>query len=210
MAGAVRTKATRSSWTAEQWRSVRSPHCVHLLAALEALEEASVTELAALTGRTRQSIYPHLAGMARAGIVGTATGNGRGRQIVRYRYLPEVFARSVDQSTGRGVRAGADVSARALRDAMLRCHRWGKVADGRPIDFWRNPEAFTSVRVAWLDDRARAQLNRLFRRAGQVLTKACRRRMGQRTCVLMYHFPDYTAAEARRVIAARSTRRRAR
>ena len=210
MASVARTKTARNGWTAEQWRAMRSPHRVHLLAALQALGEASVSEVAAVTGRTRQSIYPHLADMARVGIIGAVAGDLRGRQIARFRFLPEVLARSVDPSTGRGLRAGADVSARALRDAMLRCHRWGKVADGRPIDFSRNPQARTSIRVAWLDERSRAELNRLFHKAGQVLMKACRRRKGQRTCVLMYHFPDYTAAEARRALASAPARRRSR
>ncbi|MFM7809379.1 MAG: hypothetical protein ACKPEA_15840, partial [Planctomycetota bacterium] len=95
-------------------------------------------------------------------------------------------------------------------DAQIRCHRWGKVRDGRPIDFSRNPEAWTSIRVTWLDDRARAQLNELFRKAGAVLTKGCRLRTGQRTCVLMFHFPDFTALEAKRELRDRAPRRRAR
>ena len=176
---------------------MRSPPRVHLLAALEALGVASVTELAMLTGRTRQSIYPHLRDMARAGIIATHVDTRRGRAVAGFRFAPELLAGTVDQPTGRGLRAGADVSARALNDARLRCHRWGKVADGRPIDLSRNPDAMTSIRITWLDASLRAELNRLFRKAAEVVQQGCERRAGQRTCVLMYHFPDYTASEAR-------------
>lgn len=176
---------------------MRSPQRVHLLAALEALGEASVAEVAMLTGRTRQSIYPHLSDMVRVGLIGKVFRMGRGRRIAKFKYLPEMLACSVDPRTGFGLRAAADVSARALHDAQLRCHRWGRVAEGRPIDLARNPEAATSIRVTWLDARLRLRLNRILRQASVVLQQGLRRRKGQRTCVLMYHFPDFTAAEAR-------------
>ena len=72
-----RAAPKRSSWTPEQWRVMRSPHRVHLIVALEALGDASVADLAALTGRTRQSLYPHLSAMARAGIIGKNTRSHR-------------------------------------------------------------------------------------------------------------------------------------
>ena len=183
---------------------------MHLLAGLQAFGEATVAELAALTGRSRQSIYPHLATMARAGVIGVGTRVGAGRRIAVYRFLPEKLAACVDQSTGRGLRAGADVSAGALNDAQLRCRRWGLVADGEPVDLSANPEAFTSIRVTWLDDRLRARLNRLLRQAMAVLQQGCVRRAGRRTCVLLYHFPDFTAGEARAALARRKSRRRSR
>ncbi len=190
---------------------MRSPSRVHLLAALEALGEASVTEVAELTGRTRQSIYPHLTDMARAGIIGTRTRAGRGRAVTVFRFLPEVLAASVDQATGRGLREAADVSAGALNDAQLRCRRWGRVAGGRPVDLSRNHEAVMSIRVTWLDDALRARLNGLLRKVHRVLQAGCARRKGRRTCVLLYHFPDHTAAEARAALgpARRRTRTRA-
>jgi len=177
---------------------------VHLLAALQALGEASVAEISELTGRSRQSMYPHLSSMARAGIVGTGSRTHLGRRVTVFRFLPERLAASVDQAKGRGIRAGADVSAGALKDAGLRCRRWGEVADGVRIDLARNPEAVTSIRVSWLDDRLRARLNRLLRKAAAVLQEGCARRKGRRTLVLMYHFPDYTPGEARRVLAAKA------
>jgi len=206
----TRARSTSRGWSSQQWRSVRSPHRVLLLAALQALGDASVAELAALTGRSRQSIYPHLSAMARVGVIGTTGGLRSQGAAVRFQYLPTVIGQSVDQGTGRGLRDGAEVSARALRDVQTRCRRWGQVADGRPIDFARNPDARTDIRITWLDDRMRQRLNRLFRQAEAVLHQGCVRRKGQRTCVLLFHFPDFTAREAREASRTRVARVRAR
>lgn len=187
---------------------------MQLLAALEALGDASVAELAALTGRTRQSIHPHLASMARVGIIARESRPGGPRKVVRFRYRPEVMSRIVDESTGYGVRIGADISARVLGDAQVRCRRWGAAADGRPIDFSRNPDARTAIRISWLDSKMRRRLNRLLKQAEELLRQGCVRRKGRRTYVLLYHFPDLTAAEARQAansrILRRPSRRRAR
>jgi hypothetical protein len=207
MASRVSAGAASGGWSMQQWRAVRSPHRVHLLAALEALGDASVAELAALTGRSRQSIYPHLAAMARMGIIGTSVSLNTHREVVRFRYLAEMLARSVDPATGTGLRQGADVSARALGDAQLRCRRWGMVADGKPIDFVRNPEAMTHIRITWLDEASRSRLNQLLRQVRSLLQQGCIRRKGQRTCVLLFHFPDFTAREARQALRSRTARR---
>jgi len=187
---------------------MRSPHRVHLIVALEALGDASVADLAALTGRTRQSLYPHLSAMSRAGIIGTSTRSHRARAATRFQYLPGVLARSVDQSTGAGLRAGADVSAGALRDAQIRCRRWGAVADGQPIDLSRNPDARTAIRVTWLDAARRQRLNQLMRKAEELIRQGCVKRKGRRTCVLLYHFPDFTAGEARQAVKSRAAGKR--
>ena len=189
---------------------MRSPHRVHLMVALEALGDASVADLAALTGRTRQSLYPHLSAMSRAGIIGTSTRSHRARAATRFQYLPGVLARSVDQSTGAGLRAGADVSAGALRDAQIRCRRWGAVADGQPIDLSRNPDARTAIRVTWLDAARRRRLNQLMRKAEELIRQGCVKRKGRRTCVLLYHFPDFTAGEARQAVKSRAAGKRVR
>jgi len=189
---------------------MRSPHRVHLMVALEALGDASVADLAALTGRTRQSLYPHLSAMSRAGIIGTSTRSHRARAATRFQYLPGVLARSVDQSTGAGLRAGADVSAGALRDAQIRCRRWGAVADGQPIDLSRNPDARTAIRVTWLDAARRRRLNQLMRKAEELIRQGCVKRKGRRTCVLLYHFPDFTAGEARQAVKSRAASKRVR
>jgi hypothetical protein len=178
---------------------------VHLLAALEALGEATATEVAELTGRTRPSVYPHLQDMARAGIIGTGQRTAGGRPATTFRFLPDVMASIVDTARGRGLREGAAVSAGALHDASLRCRRWGRVAEGTRIDLARNPEAITSVRITWLDDALRARLNALLRKVDTVLRAGCARREGRRTCVLLYHFPDLTLGEARTAIKARRT-----
>lgn len=205
-----RAAPKRSSWTPEQWRVMRSPHRVHLIVALEALGDASVADLAALTGRTRQSLYPHLSAMARAGIIGKNTRSHRAGAAIRFQYRPDLVARSVDQSTGSGLRAGADVSAGALRDAEIRCRRWGAVADGQPIDLSRNPDARTVIRVTWLDAARRRRLNQLMRKAQELIRQGCVKRKGRRTCVLMYHFPDFTAGEARQAMKSRAAGKRAR
>ena len=203
-----RAACKSASWTPEQWRVMRSPHRVHLMVALEALGDASVADLAALTGRTRQSLYPHLSAMSRAGIIGTSTRSHRARAATRYQYLPSVLARSVDQSTGAGLRGGADVSAGALRDAQIRCRRWGAVADGQPIDLSRNPDARTAIRVTWLDAAQRRRLNQLMRKAEELIRQGCVKRKGRRTCVLLYHFPDFTAGEARQAVKSRAAGKR--
>ena len=205
MASESRRSAKSTGWTDRQWKAVRSPQRVHLLAALEAFGEATVSEVAELTGRTRQSIYPHLEAMARVGIVGTGTRLLHGRRIATFRFLPEVLAGHVDQATGRGLRAAVAVAAGALSDAQKRCRRWGEVSDGRPVDLSRNSLAVMSIRVSWLDDRLRARLNGHLRKAAAVLRQGCARRKGRRTCVLLYHFPDYTAAEARRALRPRQS-----
>lgn len=129
------------------------------------------------------------------------------RTVAVFQFLPRKLQGSVRERTGEGVRQAAMVSARALVDAQLRCRRWGALDDRRPIDLTSNPEAYTSVRVTWLDDRSRARLNGLLRQVSTVLREGCIARKGRRTCVLIYHFPDYTASEARMLRANSPTPR---
>jgi hypothetical protein len=186
---------------------MRSPQRVHVLAALEAIRQGTLAELAAVMGRTRQSLHPHLTAMAEAGIIGRTHRIDRGRSVAVFQFLPRKLQGSVRERTGEGVRQAAMVSARALVDAQLRCRRWGALDDRRPIDLTSNPEAYTSVRVTWLDDRSRARLNGLLRQVSSVLREGCIARKGRRTCVLIYHFPDYTASEARMLRANSPTPR---
>lgn len=176
---------------------MRSPHRVHVLAALQALGEGTLADVAALTGRSRQSVHPHLRALAAAGIIGITAGARKGRDVTRYRFMPERMAACVNQATGFGIAQAADVSARALKDAQVRCRRWGTMADRQPINLANNPEAVTSVRTSWLDDARRRKFNDLLRQAMAVLQEGCTRRTGRRTFVLLYHFPDYTAHEVK-------------
>lgn len=195
-------------WTAAQWAAMRSPHRVHLLAALEALGEGTLAEVSVLTGRSRQSVHPHLKAMVVAGIIGTSMRTVHGRDVATYRFLPERIVASVNQATGFGLRQAADISARALQDAQARCHRWGRMADRRPIDLAINPEAVTSVCTSWLDAAQRRKFNDLLRQAMAVLREGCATRKGRRTFVLIYHFPDYTARETRAQRGAAKPRQR--
>jgi DNA-binding transcriptional ArsR family regulator len=192
-----RPNTTSRVWGERQWRALRSPQRVHLYAALEALREATVSEIAELTGRTRPSIYPHLQEMLRAGIISSGSRAQAGRRVATYRFLPEQMAASVDQRSGRGLAKAAAATSGALRETGRRLDRWGQLAEGHPIDLRVNPEAVTSIRVTWLDDRARTRLNRLLARVASILDSGCRARKGCRTCVLLAHFPDITAREAR-------------
>ncbi len=58
-----------NGWSDPQWRAVNSPHRMHLVSMLEALKKSTVAELAELTGRSQQSIYPHLKILVKAGLV---------------------------------------------------------------------------------------------------------------------------------------------
>lgn len=192
-----RPTATSRVWSERQWRALRSPQRVHLYAALEALREATVSEIAELTGRTRPSIYPHLRTMAGAGIIATGHRMQGGRRVATYKFLPDRMAASVDPRSGRGVGKAAAASSNALRETCRRLDRWGRLAEGHPIDLQRNPEAMTSIRMTWLDDRARSRVNQLLARVATILDAGCHARKGRRTCVLLVHFPDISALEAR-------------
>jgi len=184
-------------WTPQQWLAVSSPHRIQLLALLDGLGEATVNELAELSGRTAQSLYPHLDALVNAGFLVMREPAETGKRSRIYARGPALSVAPVDPSTGNGNSNFADMGALVLHDASARLRRYGQTTEGVP-----NPSGFDAphrliAELTWLDDDRRRELNGLFTRIREVIQEGRVSRSGRRTNVLLYHFPDVTLREAK-------------
>jgi DNA-binding transcriptional ArsR family regulator len=184
-------------WTPQQWQAVSSPHRLQLLLLLTGLKEATVHELAELSGRTAQSLYPHLDALVHAGFLVVREPAETGRRSRVYACGPASMVAPVDATTGRGNRDSAELSALMLHDACARLRRFGSIAEGMPLGEGAERAVAMHSELTWLDDDRRRRVNDLMRQIMAVVQEGRAARGGRRTNVLLYHFPDVTLREAR-------------
>lgn len=195
----ARANSPRSSWTREQWLAIASPHRYQLLHLLASLGRATVHELAELTGRSPQSIYPHLQALCNVGfLVACATDDDttqtRGRA---YMPGPALLVSPVDPETGAGNSRMVELGAMMLHDAVARLLRHGETCEGVPVGRGQAARQSMLASVTWLDDARRARLNELCTAIAQLVEEGRRSQSGERATVLAYHFPDVTLRESR-------------
>lgn len=143
----------------EMW-VLASPIRVEVLNAVCALEECSVAEIAAFTGRSRTSLYPHIEQLVESGLMIEGESRLAGK---RYEQLYHPIARTVgtrhDSSDPDNV-AYHQAYGNAVGRLMARLH---ERATANPDAVVRGPQRDTNacLQVAWVDDDSLAELNTL-------------------------------------------------
>jgi hypothetical protein len=75
-------------WSPQQWQAVSSPHRLQIMVLMAGLKQATVQELAELSGRTAQSLYPHLEALVAAQFRKRASGPARTCSDLPQRFRP--------------------------------------------------------------------------------------------------------------------------
>ena len=202
-----------NGWSDPQWRAVNSPHRMHLVRMLEALKKSTVAELAELTGRSQQSIYPHLKILVKAGLVRELqkpvhiAKNGRksssktvpnlsaSRSTCFYEFNPASFQKAIESKNGVGLMRATHLTSILLHDLGLRCKRWGEANERAGMRVAIHNQNLMSTEITWLTNSHWKQFNKLAAQLMKLIRDARHNRKGQRMCIGLFQFPDVTVAE---------------
>ncbi|MEY4118492.1 MAG: hypothetical protein RLZZ116_1820 [Planctomycetota bacterium] len=162
------------------------------------LKQATVQELAELSGRTAQSLYPHLEALVSAQFLVVQEPQETGKRSRTYVLGPAAALPPVNPQTGIGNSERVELAALMLHDSCARLRRYGTIAEGIPPKTGAEREHVTLSELTWLDDDRRARVNALSMEILQIIREGRAQRTGRRTNVIVYHFPDVTLREARK------------
>jgi len=162
------------------------------------LKQATVQELADLSGRTAQSLYPHLDALVNANFLVIREPQETGKRSRSYELGPAAGQPPVDPKTGAGNQEAIELAALMLHDSCARLRRYAATVDGLPVKSGDERDRVTMSELTWLDDDRRRRLNQLSTEILQIIREGRAERSGRRTNVLVYHFPDVTLREARK------------
>jgi len=195
----ARHPAPRANWSKDQWIAIASPHRYQLLHLVASIGRTTVHELAELTGRSPQSIYPHLQALADAQFLTAATGEGDATHARGRAYMPgpALLVSPFDPDTGAGTSRMAELGAMMLHDAIARLQRHGEICEGSPVGRGQAARQSMLASTTWLDAKRRARLNELCTHIPALVEQGRGARDGERVHVLAYHFPDVTLRESR-------------
>ena len=185
-------------WSPQQWQAVSSPHRLQIMVLMAGLKQATVQELAELSGRTAQSLYPHLDALVNASFLVVREPQETGKRSRSYALGPAALLPPVNQATGVGNQEAIELAALMLHDSCARLRRYGTTVDGLPVKSGDERERVTMSELTWLDDDRRRRLNKLSMEILQIIREGRAERSGRRTNVVVYHFPDVTLREARK------------
>lgn len=209
----------RNGWRDPQWRAVNSPHRMHLVSMLEALKKSTVAELAELTGRSQQSIYPHLKILVKAGLVSElrepvrGSKNGRksatrpatnlstSRSTCLYEFNPTSFQKAIHSKNGVGLMRATHLTSILLHDLGLRCQRWGEANERGGMRVAIHNQNLMSTEITWFTNAHWKQFNKLAAQLMKLIRDARHNRKGQRMCIGLFQFPDVTVAELKQGLA---------
>lgn len=144
-----------------------SPIRVEILNAVCALDECSAAQIAALTGRSRTSLYPHIEQLLEAGYIIESDVRLAGK---RYEQLYCPIARSVGtkhNSKDPDNVAFHQAYGNAVGRLIARLH---ERATADPDAVVRGPQRDTHAGItsAWVDDESLAELNDLIERIWEI------------------------------------------
>lgn len=144
-----------------------SPIRVDVLNAVCALEECSVAEIAAFTGRSRTSLYPHIEQLLESGLIFEGEKRLAGK---RYEQLYTPIARSI--ATKHNSKDPENVAyhqayGNAVGRLMARLH---ERATAQPDAAVRGPTRDTHAGIfsAWVDDSELEEINTLLSRIWEI------------------------------------------
>ena len=164
---------------------------------MEGLKEATVQELAELSGRTPQSLYPHLDALVAAQFLVIREPSESGRRSRVYACGPMSSRTPWNPTTGEGNEGAATLAALMLRDACARLKRFGSASEGVPTGSGAERTHANIAHLTWLDEERRRELNTHFDAIAAIVQAGRSSRAGRRTNVLLLHFPDVTLREAK-------------
>ncbi len=150
-------------YNADKMWVLSSPIRVDVLNAVCALEECSVADIAAFTGRTRTSLYPHIEQLTQAGLILEGEKRLAGK---RYEQLYRPIARTV--ATKHNIKDPDNVAyhqayGNAVGRLMARVH---ERATASPDAVVRGParDTYAGIFSAWVDDQSLEEMNELVER----------------------------------------------
>ena len=208
-----------NGWNYLLWHAVNSPHRMHLVSMLEALKKSTVAELAELTGRSQQSIYPHLKILVKAGLVRELqkpvhiAKNGRkslsktvpklsaSRSTCFYEFNPASFQKAIESKNGVGLMRATHLTSILLHDLGLRCKRWGEANERAGMRVAIHNQNLMSTEITWFTNSHWKQFNKLAAQLMKLIRDARHNRKGQRMCIGLFQFPDVTVAELKHSLA---------
>ncbi|MEX0877014.1 MAG: helix-turn-helix domain-containing protein [Phycisphaerales bacterium] len=154
-------------YDADKMWVLASPIRVDVLNAVCALEECSVADIAAFTGRSRTSLYPHIEQLLNAGLILESDQRLAGK---RYEQLYRPVARTV--ATKHNSKDPDNVAyhqayGNAVGRLMARLH---ERATARPEAAVRGPsrDTYAGILSAWVDDESLAEVNELVDRLWEI------------------------------------------
>ena len=150
----------------EMW-VLASPIRVEILNTVCGLEECSAAQIAAFTGRSRTSLYPHIEQLVEAGLLIESDVRLAGK---RYEQLYRPIARTV--ATKHNSKDPDNVAyhqayGNAVGRLMARLH---ERATANPSAIVRGPLRDTNagIHTAWVDDEALEEINELIERIWEI------------------------------------------
>lgn len=156
-------KKTHVIYDSEDMWVLASPIRVEVLNAVCALAECSAADIAAFTGRSRTSLYPHIEQLVEAGLILETDVRLAGK---RYEQLYQPIARTV--GTKHNLDDAENVAyhqayGNAVGRLMARLH---ERATADPDAVVRGPLRDTNAGIAsaWVDDESLAEINELVER----------------------------------------------
>ncbi len=154
-------------YNAEKMWVLSSPIRVDVLNAVCALQECSVADIAAFTGRTRTSLYPHIEQLLETGLIVESEKRLAGK---RYEQLYRPIARTV--ATKHNIKDPDNVAyhqayGNAVGRLMARLH---ERATASPDAVVRGPARDTVAGIfsAWVDDASLEEINTLVQRLWEI------------------------------------------
>lgn len=154
-------------YNAEKMWVLSSPIRVDVLNAVCALQECSVADIAAFTGRTRTSLYPHIEQLLEAGLIVESEKRLAGK---RYEQLYRPIARTV--ATKHNIKDPDNVAyhqayGNAVGRLMARLH---ERATASPDSVVRGPARDTHAGIfsAWVEDASLEEINTLVQRLWEI------------------------------------------
>ena len=150
-------------YDADKMWVLASPTRVDVLNAVCALEHCSVADIAAFTGRSRTSLYPHIEQLVNAGLIIETEKRLAGK---RYEQLYQPIARTV--ATKHNINDPDNVAyhqayGNAVGRLMARQHERATAQSDAVV---RGPSRDTSAGIfsAWVDDESLEEMNALVER----------------------------------------------
>jgi len=164
---------------------------------MRGLGESTVNELAEISGRSAQSLYPHLDALVAARFLEVREPESTGKRSRIYACGPACRTAPSDPATGRGNSQAAELVALLLHDASARIRRFGEISENVPNGSGLESGSAFTTELTWLDDEQRREVNRHFEAIRAIIHEGRSKRGGRRTNVILAHYPDVTLREAK-------------
>jgi hypothetical protein len=176
---------------------------------MEGLRQASVQEIAEITGRSASSLYPHLGPLVEAGFLIVSRSPRGGRTRTTYACGPMMQVQPVDPGTGAGTLRAAELAGMMLHNVAARARRMGLMFEGAPV--WTTPGAQRAFLfdLTWLDEAGLKAFGRLVDQMQRLCRKGQATRRGTRSQVALCMFRDVTLREMREHRIVRRSARQA-